>query len=149
MFIKDDLYQQIKKCFPIPCVDLVVINDSNEILMLRRLSEPAKGKWWFPGGRVYFMESRRDAAMRKLMEECGLQGEIVKEIGTYDLLLEIETEISSHAITTVFHITVDNDKVIIDDQSTEYAWKTPNNWLKELVPGFPYDILIQEFKDTI
>lgn len=39
--------------------------------MLRE-NQPEQGKWWFPGGRIHFGESRLDAARRKVKEECGL-----------------------------------------------------------------------------
>jgi len=82
MYIEEELYDKIKSVMPIPCVDLVVINNQEEVLMLKRENEPAKGLWWFPGGRVHHNETRADAALRKLKEECGLKGLSCDEIGT-------------------------------------------------------------------
>ena len=69
MIINKDIYQQIVKVMPISCVDLVVVDDYGQVLLARRTNEPAKGEWWFLGGRVHFLENRVDAAVRRLREE--------------------------------------------------------------------------------
>ena len=124
MFIKEDLYQQMKKCFPLPCVDIVVVNSSNEVLLLKRLNEPEKGEWWFPGGRVLHGETRKQAAIRKLEVECGINDpKSCKELKTHDLFLMNKSEkYLSHAITTVFKFEVNKDEVKLDSHSTEYLW---------------------------
>ena len=145
--IPDELYSRILKIIPIACVDLIVTNSKREILLLKRKNTPAKDEWWFPGGRVHFMETREDAVGRKLREECGLQGKIVKEIGTYDLILDEENNNPSHAITTVFHVEVNNDKVAIDNQSVEYEWRLCNGWLKNIKSPF-VRMILQKVKET-
>lgn len=140
MLIPEALYSQIIQVIPIPCVDLLVFNEHGEILMLMRKNEPAKGRWWFPGGRVNFMEERKDTAIRKLYEECGLKGKIIEEMGTFDLFLKAEEGKNSHAITTVFQIQAINSPVVYDTQSTAYAWKHYSQWLPLLDP-FPREII--------
>jgi ADP-ribose pyrophosphatase YjhB (NUDIX family) len=72
MIIPEDLYSQILKVTPIPCVDLVVQNEYGEVLLLKCANEPARRAWGFPGVRVHFGETRLEAAERKFIEECGL-----------------------------------------------------------------------------
>lgn len=137
MFIPQSLYNQILPVFPIPCVDLIVRNKYNEILMLKRNNEPAQGQWWFPGGRVNHGESRLEAAIRKLKEECGIESyQTIEEVGTFDLFLETSFGYTSHGITTVFEITGADQKVELDKQSEEFAWKKKEFWLEVVKNDF-------------
>ncbi|MBU1152824.1 NUDIX domain-containing protein [bacterium] len=112
--------------------------------MLKRNHPPAEGQWWFPGGRVFYRELRIDAAYRKLKEECGLDAITIREFGTYDLIFDnIPSDYASHGITTVFHIAVDQNNVRLDNQSSDYAWKSANDWLKEANHEFLLTVLLR------
>lgn len=65
-------YRKILELVPIVCVDLVIVN-KNKCLLVKRNNEPAKGQYWFPGGRVYKMETIEKAALRKAREEVNLR----------------------------------------------------------------------------
>lgn len=133
MHIPDDIYAQIVRLMPIPCVDLLVEDSAGRILLIRRVNDPASGQWWFPGGRVHYLETRAQAAKRKLKEECGLDAFQTKEIGTYDVILPISDDDSpSHGITTLYHIVINQGGyVTLDTQSLEFDWRTPEEWLNE------------------
>jgi colanic acid biosynthesis protein WcaH len=53
-----------------------VVNSNRELLYLMRENQPAKGLWWVPGGRLLNGETFREAALRILKQETGLQGNI-------------------------------------------------------------------------
>ena len=72
MKIFSDIYNQILKCMPISCVDLLAVDKTGNILLINRKNKPVKGQWWFPGRRMSYKETRREAAIRKLTEECNL-----------------------------------------------------------------------------
>jgi len=57
---------------PIVAVAAVVFNTKNQLLLVRRGKEPAKGTWGIPGGVVELGERLRDAVKRELMEETGV-----------------------------------------------------------------------------
>lgn len=120
---------------PIPCVDLLIENEKGKILLIKRSNEPAKGQWWFPGGRVHFKETRIAAAQRKLHEECGLQSLQINELGTADVVLDMPNEIHPrHCISTLFHVRVANRGAItLDSQSHDSDWRTHDEWLAESV----------------
>jgi 8-oxo-dGTP diphosphatase len=136
MLVSEKLYSRILRVMPIPCVDLLVVDDPGRVLLLLRRNEPAAGQWWFPGGRVQFGEQRRDAAKRKLEEECGLSSTQFQEIGTFDLLLDSGPNQRSHAITTLFRVQIPSGHNIrFDSQSSEASWLSPREWLgRELHP---------------
>ena len=64
MFIPKGDYEKILEVLPILCVDCV-ISHNGKCLLLRRINEPAKGQYWFPGGRVNKNEKIKDASLRK------------------------------------------------------------------------------------
>ena len=131
MLVSEELYSRIVQVMPIPCVDLLVVDEVEKILLLLRRNEPAARQWWLPGGRVHFGETRADAAVRKLNEECGLKAISTQELGTFDVLIELqEIQGLSHGITTVFKIKVVNQTATtLDGQSSTAAWRSKQEWL--------------------
>jgi thiamine-phosphate diphosphorylase len=61
---------------PIPATAAVVINENNEVLLVKRTVEPKAGQWCLPGGFVEMGEAPEFACLRELKEETGLDGEI-------------------------------------------------------------------------
>jgi 8-oxo-dGTP diphosphatase len=69
---------------PIVGVGAVIWNDRGEIVLIRRGQEPRLGEWSIPGGRLEWGESVRDAIVREVREETGLEVEIVGLIDVVD-----------------------------------------------------------------
>jgi len=69
-------------CCPVLTVDTVVFHEG-KVLLVKRGSEPFKGKWALPGGRVECGERVEDAALRELKEETGIDAELVTLISVY------------------------------------------------------------------
>lgn len=66
----------------IACVGAIVVDDDGRLLLVRRANPPAQGTWSIPGGRVEAGETHEVAVVRELMEETGLTGRVVREVGT-------------------------------------------------------------------
>jgi colanic acid biosynthesis protein WcaH len=142
MQIPNDIYEKILEIMPIPCVDLLVENESGELLLVHRANEPAMGQWWLPGGRVHFAELREAAARRKLLEECGLEGENFKEVKTVDLILPRLSGGYTHGITTIFAAKVAPGSIVkLDEQSHQFCWKKRSSWKNELLHPFVADCI--------
>jgi 8-oxo-dGTP diphosphatase len=142
MRVPEDLYLRILQVMPIPCVDLLVVDDAGKVLLLLRRNDPAAGQWWFPGGRVLFGEARRDAAKRKLEEECGLFSTQFEEMGTFDVFFDIGRHERAHSITTLFRVRVGTGHDIrLDHQSAEACWLTPSEWLGRQLHPFIREFL--------
>ncbi len=66
---------------PIPATCLVVVDNRNRVLLVKRSVEPKKGFWCLPGGFMELSESPEKAALRELKEETGLSGRIEMLLG--------------------------------------------------------------------
>ena len=58
--------------------------EPSKLLMVRRGSEPWRGLWTNPAGKVEDLETLEDAARREILEETGLEARIVKHLCTFD-----------------------------------------------------------------
>ena len=80
-----------------PCVGIVLFNDEGRVFMGRRIGLPvsfdARGMWQLPQGGIDAGETAREAALRELAEEIGVQNvEVLAETPgwlTYDLPPEL------------------------------------------------------------
>ena len=100
----------------------VAIIDDDKILMLKRMDN---GKWTMPGGTMELDESLIDCAIREVKEETGLDVQVKEVIGTYtdpDVRIEYSDGEVRREFTIVFFGTTTNGDVIIDDESSAYAW---------------------------
>ena len=64
-------FKIIHELMPIVCID-VVIRIDGKFLLIKREKEPAKGQFWFPGGRLIKHEKIKDAAARIVKQETNL-----------------------------------------------------------------------------
>lgn len=143
MFIENRLYEKIRKLLPIPCVDLVIVNDQGKILLAKRNNEPALGEWWFPGGRIHYLETRLAAVGRKLQEECGIEAGLREELGTFDVMVaRSDNGNQIHAVTTVYMVRIASLPVInLDAQHSEVKWLLPVDWLNLQIHPFVANVL--------
>lgn len=55
---------------------VVAITDRDRLLLVRRAASPEIGRWSMPGGFIDYGEDPREAAIREVKEETGLEVEI-------------------------------------------------------------------------
>jgi len=60
-------------------VDVVIVNDG-KILLIKRSTDPDKGKYALPGGYLDYNETLEEGAIREVKEETGLNIKIVKTL---------------------------------------------------------------------
>ncbi|WP_420431421.1 NUDIX hydrolase [Hyphobacterium sp.] len=71
---------------PLACVG-VVCRRGNDVLLVKRGREPLKGRWSIPGGKMDFGETVREAALRELKEETGVDARITRLIDVVDSVM--------------------------------------------------------------
>lgn len=81
-WMPEHLWRQVKRSIPIPCLDIILQNSKDEILLGWRKILPYRNVWAFPGGRIYRGESLRDAANR-ILSEYGLSAGNLFLVGVF------------------------------------------------------------------
>jgi len=104
-------------------VDNVVIrkiDDTKEILLIKRLNEPFKDNWALPGGFVDKGEDLETAAKRELFEETNIRVFQVKQIGAYG---NPNRDPRSHTISVAYYSEIDRLAVAVAaDDAKEVQW---------------------------
>ena len=72
---------------PQVAVGAIVVRDE-ELLMVRRANDPGAGLWSVPGGRVEKGEYLTDALKREVLEETGVEIEVVELAGLFEVVGE-------------------------------------------------------------
>jgi len=124
MNIPSDLYQSILESMPILCVDALIVNEGKCLLLLRD-NAPAKGTYWFPGGRVYKNELIKDAVLRKVKEETNLACVFEKIISVEETMFEKEgkmiCDVHTVNICCLVH-TSDITELMVDKLHSGFKW---------------------------
>jgi colanic acid biosynthesis protein WcaH len=76
-YLPGDVYKKVVQDSVVCCVDILLVRfnpaeNRKECLLVLRSTEPAKGLWWLPGGRLLKGETFFAAARRKARQETGL-----------------------------------------------------------------------------
>jgi len=69
---------------PIAATIAAVFHDQ-KILLVRRANPPDAGCWGFPGGKIEFGETIKEAAVRELLEETGVRAEAHRVFTSVDV----------------------------------------------------------------
>ncbi len=82
---------------PFPTVDVVVERPDGRVVLIARRNPPLG--WALPGGFVDFVERIEDAARREVLEEVGVEVELVALLGVYS---DPARDPRHHTQTTVY-----------------------------------------------
>ena len=67
----------------VPAVAVVVLNEKNEILLVKRKFPPQQDFWALPSGYMEIWQTPEETAVCELQEETGLIGDVDRFIGYY------------------------------------------------------------------
>jgi colanic acid biosynthesis protein WcaH len=124
MLINESEYLRIQAVLPILCVDCLVIYQKRCLLLLRA-REPARGQYWFPGGRVFKGESIRDAAVRKARDEVNLDCTYEQVISIEETIFEQQGDMPSdiHTVNICCHLSTQlMNNITINKYHDGYMW---------------------------
>ncbi len=68
---------------PIPASACVILNEKDQIVVIKRKIEPQIGSWALPSGYIEINQTPAQCAIDEMEEETNLQGEIVKNLGYF------------------------------------------------------------------
>ena len=99
-----------------------IMNEKDELLVVRRKNEPAKGTLDLPGGFVDMEETGEEGVMREVMEETGLEAtSIAYQFSIPNLYLY--SGLTIHTLDMFYIVEViDLSHVEAKDDAAEYLW---------------------------
>lgn len=68
---------------PVPATAIILENQNQEILLVKRRFSPKKGYWDLPGGFIDFKEKADEALKREVKEELNIEIEKINFLDTY------------------------------------------------------------------
>jgi len=80
-YIQKKEFDRIFARVPRLCVEVLIVDRKNGIVLTKRSIGPAKGKWHLPGGTVRFKEKLKNAVKRVALAETGLKVEVESTLG--------------------------------------------------------------------
>lgn len=107
---------------PIPAVAAIILEEG-KLLLIRRGAEPNKDKWSIPGGSVQWGEPLKEAIKREVREETGLDVEVGKIAGVFDLIVRDEAgNVAYHYVIIDFFAKPVGGKLIPGDDAVQVRW---------------------------
>jgi 8-oxo-dGTP diphosphatase len=105
-------------------VGAVIIHD-NRVLLVRRANPPLQGEWSIPGGLVETGETTRDAIVREVLEETGLQVEVTELVEVFERILRDEqSRVQYHYVLLDYQCRVRDGAAQAGSDVSELLWAT-------------------------
>ena len=130
--LSEEIWKTCVDSIPIFGIDMVIFSRKYGVLMGRRINNPAKGKLFVPGGRVYKNEKIIDAFNRILLSETGLTFSFNKStsMGLYEHFYNVtswsNSDCSTHYIIEARLIEIELEniklKINLDEQHSNFEW---------------------------
>lgn len=112
----------MNKKFPKVVVGCFILNDKNEILLVKSYKWP--GLWVVMGGHIEWGESIADAVVREVKEELGLNVEFTKVIETVEFIFDPSFHNKKHfvGLQSECHVLGSGTPTIDNDEIQEAHW---------------------------
>ena len=108
---------------PVHCAVGAIVLDKGTILLVKRDREPAKGQWSLPGGRVETGETLREALLREVREETGVDVEVDGLIGVAERIVrDDEGDVAFHYVILDYVCSPRTTAVKAGDDASEARW---------------------------
>ena len=129
-----------------PIAVAVIVENANQILLIKEAKGTAQGKWNQPAGRFEVGENIKQAALREAKEETGYTIELKSLVGIYD---ELENQ-SKPRVRFVFTAKLlSNSQDKFSEDIAEVKWVSREELLAINKDGFASDATYQSFQDFL
>jgi colanic acid biosynthesis protein WcaH len=130
-------FDSVVRLTPLVAIDLIVRSSEGRVLVGRRTNEPAKGRFFVPGGRVTKNETLAAAFRRISLAELGVEKRIEEGrfVGVYEHFYTTNNHevagFGTHYVVLAYELTSSvEDLLLPDDQHGEFAWLTEAELLR-------------------
>lgn len=108
-----------------------VIVDQGRALLVRRGTEPAKGRWSIPGGLIELGETLHQAVVREVEEETGLLVEPVCLVELLDRIFRQDDRVRYHYVIADYLCRVTGGTLAAASDADEVRWVEREAWMGE------------------
>ena len=109
-----------------------IIIDEQRVLLVRRANPPLQGEWSIPGGMVETGETTREAVVREVKEETGLEIQPVQLLEVFERILrDDDSRVRYHYVLIDYLCRVSGGAASAGSDVTELCWAGADQ-LKEL-----------------
>jgi colanic acid biosynthesis protein WcaH len=129
--LEPEEFSSVVRLTPLVAIDLIVRSPDGRVLLGRRNNEPAKGRFFVPGGRITKNETLAAAFKRISLAELGVEKQMAEArfLGVYEHFYTTnnleQPGFGTHYVTLAYEVKSPvEDALLPKDQHGEYAWKT-------------------------
>ena len=112
---------------PLVGVGGVVVHE-NRVLLVRRGREPLKGQWSIPGGLIDVGETLREAVIREVKEETGLDVEPVELVELLDRIHRQDGRVRYHYVIADYLCRVTGGTLAAASDADAVRWVERAEW---------------------
>lgn len=112
---------------PLVGVGAVIVEDGR-VLLVRRGTEPLRGRWSIPGGLIEVGEMLREAVVREAREETGLEVEPVELIELLDRIHREDDRVRYHYVIADYLCRVTGGTMKAASDADEARWVERAEW---------------------
>jgi 8-oxo-dGTP diphosphatase len=107
--------------WPVVAVGAIVWKE-DRVLLIRRGRPPRQGQWSIPGGRQEAGETVRQAVIREIREEAGIEIDILDIAAVVDLIDREDGELRHHYTVIDMLAEWRSGEAVAGDDALEVAW---------------------------